>query len=297
MPGRFLRETILDSESVNSLSPLAELFYRRLMSAVDDFGRFDARLSVLRSRLYPVQLDRVAEDDVAAWLAECVQAGLVATYSVAGKPYLLFHKLGEPRARKGRFPPPPANESSCMQAHADESKCVQPPANESACTQTQTDAPPYALRLTPTPTPTPLRPPSVANGKGRPTKTGGDGFNRFWKAYPKKVKKEASLKAWAKIGPDAELVEVILAAIGRHKQTRDWQKSDGEFIPHPASWLNGRRWEDEPEAAPAEDGRLTDAEFEAVTGPTIHPTMDQLREIGFFDPPANGEPAKGGASC
>jgi hypothetical protein len=42
MPVRILREGILTSERVDTLSPAAEVFYRRLMSVVDDFGRFSA---------------------------------------------------------------------------------------------------------------------------------------------------------------------------------------------------------------------------------------------------------------
>ena len=54
MPNRILREGILDSDRVNKLSWGAEVFYRRLMSVVDDFGRFDARIDLLKSKLYPL---------------------------------------------------------------------------------------------------------------------------------------------------------------------------------------------------------------------------------------------------
>jgi hypothetical protein len=109
MPSRVLREGILDSPAVDALSLGAEVFYRRLMSVVDDFGRIDARPVLLRSKLYPVRPDRVTEADVVGWLDECEAAGLVARYSVAGRPYLLFHKLGEPRAKSSKYPAPPAD--------------------------------------------------------------------------------------------------------------------------------------------------------------------------------------------
>lgn len=107
MPNRVLRESILDSEAVNSLSPGAELFYRRLMSVVDDFGRFDARLTVLRSRCYPLTVTQVRETDISRWIAECETAGLIALYEVAGKSYILFQKLGTPRALSSKYPEPP----------------------------------------------------------------------------------------------------------------------------------------------------------------------------------------------
>lgn len=138
MPVRLLREGILDSTAVNALSFPAEVFYRRLMSVVDDFGRFDGRLAVLRCRLYSLKVETVREADIAGWVAECAAVGLVSLYAVdadgrarwvsaAGggaaslpndqKPYLLLHKLGPARAKASKCPPPPdgvphASESS-----------------------------------------------------------------------------------------------------------------------------------------------------------------------------------------
>lgn len=135
MPSRLLREGILDSDSVCSLTFPAEVFYRRLMSVVDDFGRYDARPSVLRSRLYPLQIDKVREADITRWIAECEKAGLIALYSVSGKQYLLFRRLGSPRNKDSRWPaPPPEVEATpqisiangCTQAFADENGCEQP---------------------------------------------------------------------------------------------------------------------------------------------------------------------------
>ena len=67
-------------------------------------------------------------------------------------------------------------------------------------------------------------------------------FGRFWEAYPKKVNKEAARKAFRKINPKEEDVDTWLRAIEAQKQTRQWQ--DPQFIPYPATWLNGKRWED-----------------------------------------------------
>lgn len=132
MPSRLLRETILDSEAVNKLSVHAEVFYRRLMSVVDDFGRFDGRAQVLRSRLYPLRIDTVREADIARWIAECEKAGLIALYAVDRKPYILFRKLGSPRAKESKFPPPP---------DGTENASTHPFTDENGCKRTQTDAP------------------------------------------------------------------------------------------------------------------------------------------------------------
>lgn len=123
MPVRLLREGILDSEGVNALTFPAEVFYRRLMSVVDDFGRFDGRAAVLRGRLYPLKLDTVREADISRWIAECEKAGLIALYDVGGKQYILFRKLGPARAKESKYPPPP--DVVCERLKTDANGCKQ----------------------------------------------------------------------------------------------------------------------------------------------------------------------------
>ena len=77
MPTRILREGIVTSEAVNRLSHESELFYRRLMSVLDDYGRYFAHPSILRAACYPLQLDRVSEADVQRMLSECVANALL----------------------------------------------------------------------------------------------------------------------------------------------------------------------------------------------------------------------------
>ena len=75
-------------------------------------------------------------------------------------------------------------------------------------------------------------------------------FDRFWGAYPRKVSKADARKAFAKLNPDTALVEDMLRALDWQKRLPEWTKDGGQFIPYPATWLNARRWEDEPEGSP-----------------------------------------------
>lgn len=70
-------------------------------------------------------------------------------------------------------------------------------------------------------------------------------FETFWKAYPKKKAKQTAYKAWLKLKPDTELTKTILLALEQHKKSAEWQRDNGQYIPYPATWLNGRRWEDD----------------------------------------------------
>ena len=78
-----------------------------------------------------------------------------------------------------------------------------------------------------------------------PPKGEGDAsFDKFWAAYPKKVSKPQAMRSWKKIKPNAEALGTIMAAIEVAKESADWKKEGGKYIPYPATWLNNRRWED-----------------------------------------------------
>jgi len=79
------------------------------------------------------------------------------------------------------------------------------------------------------------------------------GFERFWSAYPRRRNRGQAEKAWAKLKPDAELLDRILQAVEVAKRRDDWRKDDGRFVPYPATWLNAKGWEDDP-GPPAETG-------------------------------------------
>lgn len=68
-------------------------------------------------------------------------------------------------------------------------------------------------------------------------------FDDFWAIWPKRLAKKDAQKAWARV--PALVHQKILRAVEAAKQTDQWQKDDGQFIPLPASWLRGERWEDE----------------------------------------------------
>ena len=72
-----------------------------------------------------------------------------------------------------------------------------------------------------------------------------DLFNQFWDAYPKHIAKQSAVKAFEKLKPDEKLLEAMLKAIELQKESKQWEKDGGAFIPYPATWLNQRRWEDE----------------------------------------------------
>jgi len=71
-------------------------------------------------------------------------------------------------------------------------------------------------------------------------------FAVFWEAYPKRTKRAEAERAWAQLKPTRGLLRVMLEALGWQKLSPEWLKDSRQYVPNGASWLNGRRWEDEP---------------------------------------------------
>jgi len=72
-------------------------------------------------------------------------------------------------------------------------------------------------------------------------------FEEFWSKYPRKVAKRAAQKAWAKLSSQEQ--KSAVEALVTHNKYYQVKGTGQEFIPHPATWLNQGRWEDELEIA------------------------------------------------
>lgn len=75
-------------------------------------------------------------------------------------------------------------------------------------------------------------------------------FARFWQLYPRKVGKQAARKAFARVPVP---IDRLLEALERQRGDPQWQRERGRYIPHPVTWLNQGRWEDEPPTPPPSD--------------------------------------------
>lgn len=129
MPNRIIREAILTSERVAMLDWAAEVFYRRLQSVVDDYGRHEAGHQLLRAKCYPLQTDSVRVADIARWMAACQKSGLILVYGVNQKQYLEIVNFGQQTRTASKCPPPPSIDDSCEQLIANDIKRDQLPTN------------------------------------------------------------------------------------------------------------------------------------------------------------------------
>lgn len=68
-------------------------------------------------------------------------------------------------------------------------------------------------------------------------------FDDFWKAYPRKVGKLAASRAYDRALKHAT-AEQIQSGLESFLEAKPWG-DDMQFCPHPTTWLNQGRWDDE----------------------------------------------------
>jgi len=254
VPNRIIREGILTSDRIEQLDAPAEVFYRRLMSKVDDYGLYDARPSILRSSLYPLRVDRVREADIARWIAACEKAGVIALHQHDGKPYLQMVDTRWQARSEAKYPLPPATIHVKLVSPANTCAQVKPVEHlDGVGDGDVVDKPPL------------------------PPRGGGGRFERFWQSFPSKVGIAVARKAFEKHKPDDAMLAQMLSAIEAQKQSPKWIKDGGQFIPNPATWLNQERWRDGANG----DGAATVTSTAAVTVPSAaaDATSEYLRQL------------------
>ena len=216
MPNRIIKESICSSEKLNQLSDFEFRLWVGLITYVDDAGRGDARPAIIKGRIFPLR-DRITNKDVENALSHLAAIGCVSLYEVDGKPYLWFPtwKVHQ-RVRdcKPKYPEPP--------------DCGELPQVAADCGSRARESNPIQ---------------SESESESNPNTSRASAFDAFWSAYPKKVGKGAAEKSFSKLS--TALLPQMLSAIDAQKQSDQWKKDGGQFIPNPATWLNQRRWEDE----------------------------------------------------
>ena len=234
MPNRILKESICTSDNIDELTTFQENVFYRLLVCCDDFGRMDARPKILASKLYPLKTIRA--DQMADALRALSSAELVTLYEVDGKPFLqmkTWERHQQIRAKRSKYPEPEnsnmiSSDIICNQMISDDCICPRNPI------QSEYENPN-------------LNPNENPNTNSSSAKVA---FEAFWEAYPRKVGKSDAQKAFAKVKVP---VLTLIEAINKQKNSEQWNRDGGKFIPYPATWLNGGRWQDEVDMKPELD--------------------------------------------
>lgn len=141
MPDRIIKESSCTSDTLNGISDFEERFWWRLVVNCDDYGRFDARPAVLKSRLFPL-MDGKTNKNMADALRKLASVGLVKIYEVDGRPFLQVVKWDKHqriRAKRSKYPSP--NESVCCQLPSNDSICPRNPIQSESESESEDNAP------------------------------------------------------------------------------------------------------------------------------------------------------------
>jgi len=114
------------------------------------------------------------------------------------------------------------------------------------------------------------------------TATAASEFDKFWQAYPRRVGKQAALKAFIREAKATNPAEIIA---GAQRLADDPNLPDITFVPHPATWLSRACWLDEPypqrEVKPGDKPTPQPPKFDraAATNPEAVPPPANLHDI------------------
>jgi hypothetical protein len=240
--------------------PAIEVFYRRLHSVADDFGRFSADPRIIRAACYPLRLDSITESDIRGHLNRCERAGLMVAYVVNGKHFLELCDFNQRlRLMKSRYPA--RREVDELSAHdgqmagicrretnpkriRNESETNRKIENEEK--EAEADFPPLpddSFRL-------------------------DDGFEELWTAYPAKgrIKRPLAERAYVDVmAPSIDrraLHAAIVASVcGPWSASETWSRG---IVAGLDRFLREQRWLESPETSRTSKSGIADAVREAL---------------------------------
>lgn len=223
---RTIKPEFPQSESMGRVSRECRLCFILLFTLADDAGRLRGSSRMLASLLYPYDDD--AKKYIDTWLSDLHKEGCIVRYEIDGDQYIQINKWLQHQKidRPSESKIPAFDESSRILANDIED----------------------------------TRNNMLYQGKdqGKERSSSDDAeFDLFWIAYPKKVGKPAALKAFrtAKI----KNIQNVIEDIATRTYSDDWTKNGGQFIPHPSTYLNQRRWDDESSSCQTSSGIIPGA--------------------------------------
>lgn len=216
MPRRLITSEIWTNEKFGRLDKIGRLLFIGLITNADDDGRIKGSPNFLKAKIFPYDNDVNAED-IDKCLDICHTNKLIARYSVNGDSFISLlgwneHQQIRVDRRKPSLIPPPTDNHLTTNGI--------PPDNHLTTNGIRNIIEDNIIED------------NII-----------DRFEIFWEHYPRKVAKQKALKSFKKISPDDKLFQKMLNAVEEYKNTKQWQNK--EFIPHPTTWLNQCRWEDE----------------------------------------------------
>ncbi|MGY4931601.1 hypothetical protein ACWD7T_10850 [Streptomyces sp. 900116325] len=247
---RTIKPEFFTSLTIADLTPEQRLTFIGLWTQADDEGRCvdDARL--IKAAIWPLD-DRTASD-VEGDLKALSESSLILRYVLNRKHYLAVRGWAEHqkinRPTPSKVPPPPMapipeltcgdEDSRTPHGGLDEDSLAERKGKEQGKEQGTGKG---------------MASPPPAASVSDP----GPAFDEFWSRYPRKAGKSEAVKSWVKAMKDGADTDLLLGAVKAHADYHVAVKTEQQFIPHASTWLNQKRYEDEPPPLPRGVGPQT----------------------------------------
>lgn len=284
-----------DSDRINGVSMGAEVLYTRLIAQSDDAGRYYGEPRWVLARLFTARMiaSQVCEQDIAGWLEELERAELIVRYQAEGgaflelvnvkkclrrdvKPEIRFPCRSECGTRSTQVRTASVTDSARAR---DESGTLDPepypdPEKTHAIAAPSAGESEFSEAVLPQASATPGRLADDTQAEG------------IYQAYPRHVGKPDAMRAIAKaiklLGKRPEIGEG--AAKWLLERTQAFAASPagkaGQYCPHPATWFNGGRFDDDPTEWQAQAAITPSSQSSAATRPTT-PNLPQGPETSW----------------
>jgi hypothetical protein len=228
---RNIKPSFFQNEELGELNPLDRLAFIGMWTIADFKGCIELRAKRLKVQLLPYD-----ECDFETIVNNLEQSRFISTYSVLGQRYIKIinfekHQNPHKNERESGRRIPDISERDDLNNKNNELQTIENNPDKNGTARADS-----LLLIPDSPNPQPAETPSRINALD-------DGFHEFWNHYPKKVGKDAAQKAWTKKKPK---VDEVIKALSWQVESAGWTKSNGDFIPNPATYLNEGRWKDEP---------------------------------------------------
>jgi len=218
--GRMLQNRISKSNKIASLSSdTVRLLYTWMLSHLDVNGNFYAD-PVMVNNLVFTRLGHSVKT-VSAAIDELVTSGLIVRYKIDGEIYLNYPDFFDKQPKLN-----PDREGTPDIPNITQESLI----NNSGVNQELLQREKTQIKI---------REDKISKDKcSQP-----DGFEEFWEAYPKKVNKKEAITSFKKAKFNS--LDILITAIENQKDSDQWKKDNGKYIPYPSTWLNKERWLDE----------------------------------------------------
>lgn len=246
---RSIKPGFFDNDVLGDLPPITRLLFIGLWCIADRDGRLEDRPRKIKKAI--LGYDDVDSDAVDSMLQALHSAGFIIRYEANSSNFIQIinfvkHQNPHMKEKPSEIPPPKGFDPGTYTEPRGYSTGHTPDKHDKSLGE---DAP-FTYNLLPitgTPSPSTAAEPEEdeEQNDGKSKSLLENRFELFWKAYPKKKAKKTAWNAFKKIKPDEALFSRIMEAIGRYRTSQEWQRDGGQYIPHPATWLNGGCWDDE----------------------------------------------------